>query len=111
MNKDADIMETFVPMEQNMVKEFISSFYDIENIEMKTRLKNPKAVTSILLLAKEAESLGLNETAEIIMSFVYNWLPLLISKNGLGREEAIEMSKALSTYQPESLAEKHEASE
>lgn len=61
-----------------------------DNIELKTELHNPQAVTSLTTLAKWCEMEGCTKTAYIIKGYLTNYRIDMASNKRKSREEVVD---------------------
>lgn len=87
-----DIMKKFFPIPLNSPSQtdVLQDLYNPENIELKTRIIDVVGMSRLLTYAEMLENIGLTKSSATVLSFATNFMNLMVSKDGLGREEAIK---------------------
>lgn len=99
-----DIMDKFFPVVDSSPTQIdvLQSMYDPVNIKMKSRVVDVMGITRLTAVADYLASLGLNIASKTIMNIIQNFLELMVSKDGLGRIEAMDTLKGMHALESQS---------
>lgn len=87
-----------VPNEIDETEEFVKSLYvNDANIDMKTIYASPTDIARLHVIKSDFERHNLNRPAHVLQTFLNVLKPALVSKDGIGREQAKEMVNGLMT--------------
>ena len=90
-------MEKFKPIEmENSLIDSIQELFSLENIEGKTRIKNPGAIAGLKNFAKHIKEIGMTKSSKNLLRLIRYRLELNLSAgDGKSRSEYVDALKSV----------------
>lgn len=85
-----ELQEAFEGIDQTSYEKILSQLLTEGNIDLKSDLKNPMALTQLASLSKWCEKEKLTKTQEMIDSFIEKYLRYMVSHNRKSRTEIVQ---------------------
>ena len=80
-------LEDFITPEEENIEKIIANLLDEKNIELKTEIRNPLALTVLTLVGDYFGENGYNDTKDLIDKFVNRYLKYMVSFKRKSRQE------------------------
>lgn len=71
-------------------QEILNNMLDSNNLELKTHINQPKQLAGLNILAQYLDSIGLDDSADMLFSFIDIFLTYMVSYKRLSRTEIIK---------------------
>lgn len=84
-----DIASLFQRGQQDDYSQIIKSLIEPSNVELKTELSNPQAVTALTILADWCEAERMTKTSELINSYLTRYRIDMVSNSRKSRTEVV----------------------
>lgn len=84
-----DIASLFQRGNRDDYSQIIKSLLNPENVELKTELPNPQAVTALTIIGKWCENEGCTRTADLIEGYLTRYRIDMVSNRRKSREEVV----------------------
>ena len=92
--EEDDPMKSFVQVQDNGLKEILDTLFTKDNIELKSDVKNPLALSILKSIAVTADNVGMVKTGETLFYFIVNLLEFMVSFQRKGRQEFVDAFKS-----------------
>ena len=90
-----DPMEPFNRFDMDNLQETLKILLSKEDIEMKTRIKNPMAMAGLEILARACGKIGFVKTAKTYKSYIKHFMQNKVSEDGKSRAEFVDAFKSI----------------
>lgn len=106
-----DDMELYTNIEEITPDDTIQVLYNKKDIELKSEVHNPHAITGLKTISNRALQLGLLKCHNTLKTYIQDFLEIMVSNLREGRKEYVDMTKSINFEQPQTLAQKQEEKE